>query len=184
MIRIPSTATDEEVQRKLDQLYKMERMNEKKQYAKQQVLTEQREEQNAVLAVSESRVQIDDQFKADIMQALRKETQYEEMIQKLEDPDQPNEIQVNERVYKIKSGTLKVHKEGQDKMANYWRTVVPNDIDIKRMILHELHYVPYSGHPRFTRTLKIAKQFFYWKHMSPDVRDFVLDCPVCQMEKE
>ena len=51
------------------------------------------------------------------------------------------------------------------------------------MILHELHYVPYSGHPGFTRTLELAKQFFYWRHMSPDVREFVLDCPVCQTEK-
>ena len=83
----------------------------------------------------------------------------------------------------MKAGTLKVHEKGQDQTSNYWRTVVPNDIDIKRMILHELHYVPYSGHPRFTRTLKIAEQFFYWRHMSPDVRDFILDCPVCQAEK-
>ena len=51
------------------------------------------------------------------------------------------------------------------------------------MILHELHYVPYSGHPAFTRTLELAKQLFYWKHMSPDVRNFVLDCPVCHTEK-
>ena len=86
-IRIPSNATDEEVQRKLDQLYSKEGMNEKKQYAKQQILTETREEQNAVLAVSESSVQIDEQFKTDIMQALRTEEQYEEMIQKLEDPE-------------------------------------------------------------------------------------------------
>ena len=61
--------------------------------------------------------------------------------------------------------------------------VVPNDIDIKRMILHELHYVPYSEHPGFTGTLKGGTQFFYWKYMSPDVRDFVLDSPVCQAEK-
>ena len=62
-------------------------MNEKKQYAKQQILTETREEQNAVLAVAESSVQIDEQFKTDIMQALRTEERYEEMIQKLEDPE-------------------------------------------------------------------------------------------------
>ena len=41
MIRIPSTATDEEMQRKVDQLYSKEGMHEKKQYARQQILTEQ-----------------------------------------------------------------------------------------------------------------------------------------------
>ena len=183
MIRIPSTATDEEVQRKLDQLYSKEGMNEKKVYAKQQILTEKREEQNAVLAVSESRIQIDDQFRSEIMQALKNEDQYEEMIQKLEDPEQPNDIQVNDRVYRIKNGTLKVHERNQKASASYWRTVIPNDVGIKRMILKELHCVPYVGHPGFTRTLEVATQFFYWTHMSPDVRDFVLDCPVCQVEK-
>ena len=39
MICITSTATDEEVQRRLDQLYSKEGMNEKKAYAKQQILT-------------------------------------------------------------------------------------------------------------------------------------------------
>ena len=62
-IRIQSTATNEEVQHKLDQLYSKEGMNEKKQYAKQQILTEQKEEQNTVLAISASRVIVDDPFK-------------------------------------------------------------------------------------------------------------------------
>ena len=82
MIRIPSDATNEDVQRKLDQLYSKKGMNEKKEYAKQQLLTEQREEQNAVLAVAESSIYIDDQFRTEIMQALRVDDQYEEMIQK------------------------------------------------------------------------------------------------------
>ena len=131
MIRIPSNATDEDVQRKLDQFYNKEGMNEKKQYAEQQLLTEQREEQNAVLAVAESSIYIDDQFRTEIMQALRADPQYEEMIQKLEDPKQSNEVQVNDRVYKIKNGTLKVHEEGQKSAASYWRTVIPNQQTIK-----------------------------------------------------
>ena len=105
------------------------------------------------------------------------------MIQKLEDPEQSNEIQVNDRVYRMKQGLLKVHEKDQKTTATFWRTVIPNEVKVKRMILRELHCVPYSGHPGFTRTLEMAKQFFYWKHMSPDVRDFVLDCPICQVEK-
>ena len=51
------------------------------------------------------------------------------------------------------------------------------------MILRELHCVPYAGHLGFIRTLQIVKQFFYWTHMTVDVRGFVLDCPICQVEK-
>ena len=136
---IPSSAADADVQRKLDLLYSKNDLKEKKQNVQQQLLTESHEEQNAVLGMTESNVRIDDQFKKRLMEALKNDDQYDEMIQKLEEPDQPNELQVNERVYRIKSGTLKVHEEGQDNMAKYWRTVVPNDIDLKRMILHELH---------------------------------------------
>ena len=74
-------------------------------------MTEQTEEQNTIWAISASRVIVDDQFKQRLMQVLRKETPYEDMIQKLEDPEQPNGIQENERVYKIKHGTLKVHQK-------------------------------------------------------------------------
>ena len=72
-------------------------------------MTETREEQNAVLAVSESRIIVDDQFKQRIMQVLRTEGAYDEMTQTLENPAQPNEFQINERVYRFKNGTLKVH---------------------------------------------------------------------------
>ena len=83
----------------------------------------------------------------------------------------------------MKRGTLKMHEDGQPTTAEYWRTVVPNDENVKLQILRELHCVPYSGHPGFARTLEIVKQSFYWRHMSQDVRDFVINCPVCQMEK-
>ena len=132
MICIPFTAIDEEVQRKLDQLYNTEGMKEKKQNAKQQILTAQREEQNKVLAISTSRVIVDDQFKQRLMQVLRNEASYEDMIQKLEDPEQPNEIEENERVYRIKHGTLKGHGKEQKTTATYWRTVIPNEVDLKR----------------------------------------------------
>ena len=54
---------------------------------------------------------------------------------------------------------------------------------INQQILHEVHCIPYAGHPGFNRILDIVKQFFYWTHITPNVRQFVLDCPVCQIEK-
>ena len=87
MIRIPSMATDEEVQQKLDQLYSKEEMKDKKIQVKQQILSGMRGEPHAILAVSESQVQLDDQFRSELMQALRNEDQYAEIIQQLEDPE-------------------------------------------------------------------------------------------------
>ena len=126
---------------------------------------------------------IDNQFKQKLFNSLKEDDQYRNLIQKLEDAEHPNEIRVNYQIFRIKQGTLKVHEKSQPNAANYWRTVVPNEISIKQMILRELHCVPYAGHPGFIRTLQIVKQFFYWTHMTADVREFVLDCPVCQVEK-
>ena len=60
---------------------------------------------------------------------------------------------------------------------------MPDDQEVKMKLLQEIHCVPYAGHPGFTRTLEITRRFFYWSHMTPEVRQFVLDCPVCQVEK-
>ena len=71
-----------------------------------------------------------------------------------------------------------MHQEEQNQAYKYWRTVLPDNHDIKMQVLRELHCVPYSGHPGYNRTLELAKQNFYWQHMSQDVREFVINCPV------
>ena len=87
------------------------------------------------------------------------------------------------KTYRLKRGSLCIHEEMQEPSQRYWRIVVPEDQDIKTTILKEIHCVPFAGHPGYTRTLQMAKRFFYWSHMTPEVRQFVLDCPVCQVEK-
>ena len=114
-----------------------------------------------------------------MMEYLRNEDQYKDIIQKLEDPNQGNEVKVSERKYRIKQGCLKIHEDRQATTYNYWRTIVPNVQEIKLQLLKELHAVPYAGHPVYTRTLELTKQFFYWVNMTTEVREFVLDCPVC-----
>ena len=79
-MRIPSSATDEDGQQKLDQLYNKNDLKDKKQSVQQQLLTESREDQNAVLVIAESNVRIDDQFKKRLMEALKNDDQYDKMI--------------------------------------------------------------------------------------------------------
>ena len=159
-LRISEDATDVLIQAKLKKLYNTKELKPKRDQALQKILETQTIDRDAILGVYEHKVQLDSQFKTQLFNSLTNDDQYTEIIQKLQDPKRSNEISANKQTYRIKSGTLKVHEEGQDKTANYWRTVVPNDMDIKPMILHELHYVSYSGHPRFTRTLNIEKKSF------------------------
>ena len=116
---------------------------------------------NAILAIAESSIHIDNQFRLDLFNSLKVDDQYWDLIAKLEDIEQPNEISVNDRAFRIKQGTLKVNEKDQTNAANYWRMVVPNEISIKQTILRELHCALYARHPSFIRTLQSVKQFFY-----------------------
>ena len=180
-VRVPLTATDEEIQCKLRELYS--KKEEKSQDPMQFVTPSDTQNQCTLLALSESTISIDHGLRQQMMAELRDEEQYSDIIQKLEDPNQMNEVQVNDRTYRIKQRILKIHEQRQNDQCNYWRTVVPNNQDIKMQLLREIHAVPYAGHPGYTRTLEITKQFFYWTNMTTEVRNFVLDCPVCQVEK-
>ena len=184
MIRIAETASDEDIQRKLHELYSNEGDQEKMQHAQKSILSKISEDEgSAVLSVAQSRVRIEEDFKWRLVQGIRADEDYSEIWEKLQDPAQMNEVSERGQKYTMKRGVLKTHEERQSSTYEYWRTVVPNDEDIKQTILRELHCVPYSRHPGFARTLEVVKTSFYWKQMSQDVRAFVIDCPVCQTEK-
>ena len=120
-IQIPVNASDADVQRKQNQLYNKEGTRDKLKEARQQVLTMNEEDSfNAVLAVSESSVHLDNQFKQNLFNSLKEDDQYRDLIQKLEDAGHPNETSVNDQIFRIKQGTLKVHEKNQPNAANYW----------------------------------------------------------------
>jgi hypothetical protein len=54
---------------------------------------------------------------------------------------------------------------------------------IKSTILSELHATPTAGHSRFTKTYDRVKHSFFWGGMKQDIRNFVLECNVCQHNK-
>ena len=61
--------------------------------------------------------------------------------------------------------------------------LIPDDSEIKRTILAEVHLVPYSGHVGYQKMFKQIQKTFYCTNLVLDVRDIVLGCPVCQQEK-
>ena len=73
-IRIPVNASDADVQRKLNQLYSKEGTRGKLKEARQQVLTmDEGVALNAVLAISESSVHMDNQFKQNLLNSLKED---------------------------------------------------------------------------------------------------------------
>jgi hypothetical protein len=60
---------------------------------------------------------------------------------------------------------------------------VPNVQDLKCMILHEMHNVPYAGHPRYQKTAASIKSYYFWLGMKKDIVEYIARCMECQKVK-
>ena len=186
-IRVSETASDREIQRKLMQLYSKEDSNSNSNQAVQAQLTSFDSIHNSfkqtLLAIGHSSIEMDMETRVQWMQQLMQEDPYARILEQFSEDPGCREIVRQQKKYRMKNGSLCVHEDEQDTGQQYWRIIVPDNQEVKTNVLKEIHCVPYAGHPGYTRTLEIVKRHFYWSHMTPEVRSFVLDCPVCQVEK-
>ena len=74
------------------------------------------------------------------------------------------------------------HKD-QSEESEYWRVVMPESSEIRRLVIAELHEIPFMAHPWISKTITKVRNSFYWKGMANDIREFVEAYPVCQLEK-
>ena len=134
------------------------------------------------IAVARSSVTVDNSLRDKMNSLLRKEVLYQDIIEEIESTGR-NEIVRGQEKYRIQKKLLMIHVIGQPEDVQYWRVVVPDDLDVKSLLVSELHAVPYSAHPGVQRTIGKVRRYFWWKGMAGDVREFVESCPTCQLEK-
>lgn len=53
---------------------------------------------------------------------------------------------------------------------------MPNNSELKNVILREFHTKPYSSHLGYQKTLTAMKKFYYWLNLNKDVARFVARC--------
>jgi hypothetical protein len=51
------------------------------------------------------------------------------------------------------------------------------------MILHEIHNVPYAGHPGYHKTMEAIKNHYFWPGMKRDIAEYISRCMECQKVK-
>ena len=56
---------------------------------------------------------------------------------------------------------------------------VPNNLELRKLILQEAHESPYSIHPRNTKMYLDLKERFWWTGMKKDIAEYVAVCDVC-----
>ena len=209
-LRVPEKATDAQIQAALDKLFKQNsvsegqavlRMSTQDSTQSQEQLLNQfkpeisiqnqdqdqssREDQSVTekckISVLRSGVIIDAQFKNQVYSLLKKESPYDAIIAELEEGKV--EVKKNNDVYRMKRGLLVVHQDNQNDECDYWRIVIPDEVNAKNFVMRELHSIPYSLHPGIQRTVQKVRRHFFWKGMTVHVREYVEACPICQVEK-
>ena len=146
------------------------------------VSTSSNQDSRCTIAVARSSVNIDNSLRDKMDSLLRKEVLYRDIFEEIESTGR-NEIVRGQEKYRIQKKFLVVHVTGQPEEVQYWRMVVPDDLEVKSLLVSELHFVPYATHPGVQRTIDKVRRYFWWKGMAGDVREFVEACPICQLEK-
>ena len=82
-IRVPMEANDEDIQKRLNQLYSTKELQEKKVSVQNQLMAINANEMSAVLSVAESSIQIEESMKQRMMQVLATEEQYSHILEQL-----------------------------------------------------------------------------------------------------
>ena len=59
------------------------------------------------------------------------------------------------------------------------RTYIPNSVDLKKLILNEVHKKPYSGDPSYQKTITALKKEHYWPSMKFEMVEYLARCLEC-----
>ena len=113
---------------------------------------------------------------------LKQEILYQEILEEIESTGK-NELIRGQQKFKLQKKLLVIHVTGQPEDVQYWRVVVPDDLDVKSLLVSELHSVPYAAHPGVQKTIGKVRNYFWWKGMAGDIKEYVESCPTCQLEK-
>jgi len=88
-------------------------------------------------------VDVSTDLRHSMLEQLQDESPYREILKELDDaPISRQEVKRGVEVYRLKHGTLVVHRPDFHEEDYYWKLVVPDNIDTKTTILKELHDLP------------------------------------------
>jgi hypothetical protein len=95
---------------------------------------------------------------------------------------------LDKEIEEIKSNMSKGKAKGfhEDDQGIVWfekRVCVPQDPELRKLILQEAHDSPYSIHPGNTKMYMDLKGRFWWSNMKRDIAEYIALCDVCNRVK-
>ena len=95
-------------------------------------------------------------IKGRISEAANTDLQYRDLVAKLQQGKMPEKVEN----YKLGDDGIIMYKN---------RIYVPNVQDLKLVIFHEMHKVPYAGHPGYQQTLATVKSHYFWPGIKKEI---------------
>jgi hypothetical protein len=77
-------------------------------------------------------------------------------------------------IYKLGVDGILLHKN---------KIFIPNVQDLKRIILHEMHNVPYTWHLGYQKIVVAVKSQYFWLGMKREIAGYIARCMECQKVK-
>ena len=100
---------------------------------------------------------------------------------KLSQADHPHLKKIMDEVRSGKKSKFSISEDGALRLGS--RLCVPNDSLIKKEILEEAHYYPYTIHPSSTKMYHDLRENFWRNNMKREIAHFVEQCLTCQQVK-
>ena len=70
--------------------------------------------------------------------------------------------------------------EGEELLTYKNRVYIPNVANLRRIVMDEIHQVPYSSHPGYQKTIATSRKQYFWSGMKKDIADYISKCTECQ----
>ena len=93
---------------------------------------------------------------SDLWQQIISHAAGDELYEQVKDKLQQQSLEKRYEEYKLEEDGLLTYKG---------RIYIPNVAYLRRVVMDEIHQAPYSGHPRYQKTIATAKKHYFWPGM-------------------
>ena len=113
-------------------------------------------------------------YKTDLEDKIEENKGFDKTYLNLKDKILENKFHIEKLEYDLNEKGLLMYKN---------QLYVSNILEIKLLILNEIHQSPYSGHPGYQKMITTLRKDYFWLNMKNEVAEFLARRMKCQQVK-